>query len=434
MKSIYKIFGVAILLSMATFAQAQIEKTKTFTGEFSDLTEFAVNHRRGALNVYQSKDGKTTYEATVFIKSKDEESAALTLERFELEEDKFDGKVEISTGLDIMNWSTINGKTRIKFKDGTKVSGIREIKVDMVVYVAQSMKSLHLKNKYDEIKIHDDLNCNLNIELYSGKLRTVDISGDLALKMKYSKGEIKNTGNLDLDIYDSDLIMGNLGKVQIESKYSSYKMGNLVELKGKTYDDNFELGNLTTIELEDKYSEFEMGNFQTGKFEFHDADLRAGNAETVEIKSKYSKFIFENVGAIEFENSFDDDLKAATVTTLSANSKYSEFAIKWIKESASIAPSFDDQLKISGLDADFKTIKIDGKYTKMDVDFSPGTPFHLNVDMTYGKVHFDEDSFETQVWKEKDSSKKEIVGKSKNATDASGKIVVLGFDNTIYIK
>lgn len=434
MKSIYKIFGIAILLSTATILQAQVEKTKTFSGEFANLSELAVYHRRGVLDIRQSKDGKTRYEANVYIKSKDEESAALMLERMELKEDKFGEKVEITSTFNIQNWTTINGKTKIKFKDGTKVSGIREVKIEMTVYVGQLQK-LHLENKYDEIRIHDDVATNLSVELYSGKLRCVNYSNDVTLKMKYSKGDLGNMVNLNMEIYDSDIVMGNARKIQIKSKYSSYEMGNLSELRGETYDDNFKLGNITGIlTLEDKYSEFKMGSFKTGKLEFHDAEFEATNAEGVEIKSKYSEFKFTDVGAIEFENSFDDNLKAEEVNVFSADSKYSEFVFQTVKESASIATSFDDKLEIDNLGSNFKLLKIDGKYTDLDVDIASGALFHLNVDMTYGKVHFDEDSFETQIWKEKDSSRKEIVGKSKGATDKSGKIVILGFDNTISLK
>lgn len=434
MKSIYKIVGIAILLSTATLLQAQIEKTKTFAGEFSDLSELVINHRRGPLDVRKSKDGTTRYEAKVYIKSKDEESAAMMLERMELNEDEFGGKVEISTNFNIENWVTINGKTTVKFKDGTKVKGIREVKIEMVVYVGK-LEQLHLENKYDEISIHDDLATNLSVELHSGKLRCVNYSGEVSMDMKYSKADLGNMTDLKMEIYDSDIVMGNASKIQIESKYSSYEMGNLSELKGETYDDNFKIGNITGIlALEDKYSEFKMGSFKTGKLEFHDVDFEATSAEGVEIKSKYSEFKFTNVGAIEFESSFDDNLKAEEVNVFSADSKYSEFVFQTIKESATIATSFDDKLEIANLGANFQLLKIDGKYTDLDVDIAAGAPFHLNVDMTYGKVHFDEDSFETQIWKEKEASRKEIVGKSKGATEESGKIMISGFDNTISLK
>jgi hypothetical protein len=369
----------------------------------------------------------------IYIQAKDEEAAAMMLERFELQEDKFDGKVEVSSNFNIQGWSTVNGKTRIKFKDGTKITGIREVRIDMVVYVGK-LDKLHLENKYDEIKIHDDIAADLSVELHSGKLRMVDWTGKLALDMKYSKVFLKNINDAQMEIYDCDMEIGNAGKIQVESKYSSFKMGNLTELRGETYDDDWEMGNLTTIILEDKYSEFEMGNFKTGKLDFHDAEFRAGNAESVEIKSKYSEFVFENIDVIDFENSFDDNVKAVQVGMFNADSKYSEFIFKSVSESAIIAPSFDDKLEISSLGNSFKNLKIDGKYTEMDVDVAANTPFHLNVDMTYGKINFDEDSFETQVWKDRDSSKKEIVGKTKGATDKSGKIEILGFDNTIHLK
>jgi hypothetical protein len=432
MKSIYKFFAIAILLSSASFLQAQVEKKKTFSGEFSDLSHLVINHRRGPLEVRKSTDGKTRYEATLFIQAKEEESAAMMLERFELKEDTFDGKLEVSSSFNIQNWTTINGKTKIKFNDGTKISGIREVKIDMIIYVGK-LDKLHLKNKYDEIKIHDDIAADLSIELHSGKLQMVDFMGDLALEMKYSKGFLKNIADATMEIYDCDMVMGNAGKIQIESKYSSFKIGDLTELRGETYDDEFEMGNLTTVILEDKYSQFQMGNFKTAKLDFHDAEFKAGNAESIEIKSKYSEFVFENAGAIEFETSFDDNVKAVQVGTFSADSKYSEFIFKTVTESAIIAPSFDDKLEISSLGSSFKTLKIDGKYTDMDVDIVAGSLFHLNVDMTYGKVYFNEDSFETQVWKEKDSSRQEIIGKTKGATEESGTIEVLGFDNTVYL-
>lgn len=433
MKSIYKILGVAILLLSGTILQAQVEKTKTFSGEFSDLSNLAISHRRGPLEVRKSTDGKTRYEAKIYIQSKDEESAAMMLERFELKEDEFDGKLEISSNFNIQGWSTVNGKTRVKFQDGTKVSGIREVRIDMVVYVGK-LDKLHLENKYDEIKIHDDMKTDLSVELHSGKLRMVDWTGKLALDMKYGKGILKNIGDAKMEIYDCDMEIGNAGKIEIDSKYSSFKMGNLRELSGETYDDDWEIGNLTTIILEDKYSEFELGNFKTGKLDFHDAEFKAGNVESVEIKSKYSEFVFENVDAIDFETSFDDNVKVVQVGTFSADSKYSEFIFKSVTESAMIVPSFDDKLEIASLENSFKKLELDGKYTDINVDIAAGTPFHLNVNMTHGKLHFNEDSFETQVWKDRDSSKQEIVGQTKGATDKSGKIEILGYDNTVNLK
>jgi len=428
------IFTFVFFLFYCGSLQAQIEKTKTYSGEYEQLQKLVINHRRGTLNVHQSTDGKFRFEATILIKAKDEAAAQMMIDRFKLTEEVFDNELEVSSNFDITNWSTINGKTKIKFKDGTKISGIREVEVNMVAYVPE-MESLKLKNRYDEIKIHDDIGGNILVDLHSGKLRCVDMKNtNLNLKLKYSKAFLKNIADSKMDIYDSDIEMGNAGKIQIESKYSKFTMGNLTEFIGDTYDDNYEMGNVAGIlVLEDKYSEFFIGNIKTGKFEFHDGELITGNADAMEIKSKYTTFKFENVGSIDFESSYDDDLKAKQVGSLTANSKYSSFDLNTVDKEVRIAPSHDDDLEIERLGANFEKLELDGKYTNFDVDLEENAKYHLNVNMNYGSVKFDEANFETTIWKEKGATK-EVVGKSKGATDTNGKIIIKGHDNSVSIR
>ena len=206
------------------------------------------------------------------------------------------------------------------------------------------------------------------------------------------------------------------------------------KLHGTTYDDDFTMGNVSgVVMLEDKYSEFVMGNFKTGKLEFHDSDFKAGNAEGIEIKSKYSKFNLERVDNISFESSHDDDLKIMEIGSLDANSKYSSYQIKQLKKSVILAPTHDDDLEIDALDANFNRIEVDGKYTNVKAHMNANTQFHLEVEMNYGKVEFDEGNFETQIWKEKSASK-EIKGKTKGATEKSGTLLIKGHDNSVSLR
>ena len=220
------LIGFALLISWQT--QAQAEKTKTFSGEYENLRKVTIKHNRGDLSVHASTDGKFRYEAILKVTAKEAPIAQMVVERFESIEEIFDNELELSSKFDITNWTSINGKTKIKFRDGTKVTGIKEISVDMVVYVPK-MEALEVHNKYDDIKIHDDLKTPLTVNLHSGKLQMVDYSEQLNLNVKYSKVYLKNIGNAQFDIYDSDLELGNGLDMELKSKYSKYEMGNFFQ-------------------------------------------------------------------------------------------------------------------------------------------------------------------------------------------------------------
>ncbi|MCB0495159.1 MAG: hypothetical protein KDC79_03430 [Cyclobacteriaceae bacterium] len=462
------IIWASIVTGSSVYAQINKEKKidKTFTGK----QVLEVNHKYGDLEVRASNDNTVKVDARLSIEAKTEEDAQKVIDNFTMDFQEAGNKLTITTKFESITWNTINGRTSITFKDGTKVKGIENIELFFTLYVPK-LQELTLSNKYDDIHIYDDLTTNLSVVLNSGVFQGENIKGNVSLDAKYSKMKLKNTsGNADINLYDTDVEMGNAQAVKLFSKYSGITMGAINGITHESYDDNVSIGVNTgelslktkyseytikgatkaninsyddvidvgnvkgALDIETKYSNFKVGSFTNATIISNDDDfvMGGGAKSTLKAESKYSEFRIDKLDQVEFTSSYDDQFEIDQLGIFKASTKYGEFTIGQLEKSLSMVTN-DDNLTVKQLGSGFTGATLGGKYSTFNLNIPSGLKYQLDAKLTYGKISYPEANFDLSVHIEKGSTK-EIKGKVKGASDASPKITIEdAYDCEVYL-
>lgn len=421
-----------LMLTFISLAFGQVERSKSINKTFKGSDRVQVEHRHGPLVVKRSSDGQVRIEASISVKARSEEDASAVLERFDVSATESGSELKVSSNFNTKNWSSNNGRIRLDFNDGTRIKDLRDLRVSFILYVPK-LQELKLSNKYDEIIIQDDFTGNISVNLYSGKIETQRIDGNLTLSMKYSKGQIGNAGDGTFDLYDCSLAFGNLRNVNIESKYSKLQMGNAAMLTADTYDGELTIGKVAgSLTITDKYSDFNIKSFSMGRMDLYDSNIIADEGQDLQVKSKYTKFSIGKLGDVGFEISYDDDVSIGELGGLVANSKYTKFSIGVLQRGLTLK-SYDDQVSVGEVSGPLNAINFEGKYTDLTLKIPAGQHFQLDANLTYGRLIYPEDRFESQFFKEQ-NDKLEVRGRTKGAGDDSPRIIIKSYDGKIVLE
>ena len=224
------------------------------------------------------------------------------------------------------------------------------------------------------------------------------MKGRLEIRDKYSEMEVGNFGEAILEVHDGDFDAKKGGNLSItNTKYSKYRIAEVANLVIEgSHDDKFEISKVTDFEVDiTKYTEFEIDNL-SGKFKVRD--------------------------------SHDDKFVVGSLKDLMVNqSKYTEFEISHLSGQVNLLDSHDDKLDVREVGASFKGLKLNGKYTKVNMDIPSSVKYEIDAEMKYGGIEYPESAFESNYYKEKDSILA-IRGKIKGAGANAPKIEVRGHD------
>lgn len=423
---------ILALLFLSAWLQAQQDYNKVFEKSFSGIRSVDVSHRRGDIEVLPSSNGQVTYRVELSFKAETESEAQVMINHFDINTSQSGSGLTISSDLNIKRWNSRNGNVRIEFSDGEKIQDIKDVSIKMQLFVP-ALDVLELENKYDDILIEQPINAELRLKLYSGRFKVGQVGKDLKLELKYSKGQIGNFKNGDIDIYDSDIKIGNGGQVRLKSKYSDIEAGRLQSLQVDSYDDELRTGPVQgMVTLEAKYSECTIQGSGNARFDLYDSELEMDRGKNLQVKSKYSTFRLGTLESLDFELSYDDEVKVKEVDNLSAgSSKYTDYDILKLNKSIKLS-SYDDDLDVESTGPGFSGFTFDGKYTNVDLTLDPSVRYRVDAYTKYGKLNLPRDRFEARIHKEK-NSELELKGGLKGAGNDSPLIKVNAHDCNISI-
>ena len=438
------IYAFILLIFSPFYIQANniggktLEKTKVIEKSFDLGTngEVRIKHKRGPIRVERTSGNKVEIKITLKVKGDDEGEIQEVFNQLDLSEVHHGNRLEIESVLNIKSWSTFSfgfyKRTSLVFKDGTKLTSIKEIDIDFLLLVPK-LKSLELSNKYENIYL-EDMECDVKVNLYSADLKGADIVGDFDLKIKYGKVKLGNMQNATLDVYDSDMILGDTKNFELESKYSEIEVGDIETARLDSYDDKIKIGKVNgDLNIKDKYSDFKITSFENGNWAIYDSDfIINGDINELNLTSKYSSYVMQSVGKLNGSNIYDDDFKIKKLGDFNCTSKYGNFEIGSFSGQLDFH-SYDDDIIIRTVENSFKGMTVTGKYSKVILPIGGKVKYALEANLTYGSVDYPESNFENIYYKEK-SSKIEIKGKIKGASADAPKIKIEAYDSTIKLQ
>lgn len=425
-------FNILLLfLILPALGTAQEEQQKTISKAFSGKERVTITHRYGPLQVEKSTDGQVKLVATLSARTKEAGDMQLLEKQFDLDIIESGDLLEVKTKFEIENWNNRNGVISLKFKDGSRLKQVKDLKITFKLQIPD-LQALKLANRYDEINILEDINTDLEIVLYDGRLKTANIQGALTVDTKYSKGTIGNFQNATLKFYDSTFNLGTGKNIQLTSKYSKLEFRSATSFTINSYDDKISWkdvgGNIAII---DKYSDFVGGNFQNGKLDLYDSQITIKNGEDIQAKSKYTKFRLGEVNTLSFELSYDDKVEAQSLGNLKSTSKYTDYILGKLRSGMQIE-SYDDNFQIGQFVGPLEGIDFTGKYSDIKFGLPTSAVYRIEAHAKYGKIQYPESQLETTYYKEK-NDEIELKGKTKGATDSSPLISIESYDGKIIL-
>ncbi len=419
-----------IILLLPCSLQAQYQKT--YQESFSAASTLSINHQRGELRVVPSLNNQVRYELNVTFDARSQEDADKVLDAIRMDAQSGSNRLSLTTETGIKNMQTVNGRSSITLENGTKIRGVKDLEMSLVVYTPK-VRELVIEDKYNDIEVADDLTANLNAKLYSSEANVGRISGALTLDAKYSEIDFQSMGDADLTIYDCDITMKGGGAIKLASKYSDFRATTVASLEADLYDDDVEMERVEgTLSITDKYSEIMIKACGNTRLDLYDSEISIAEVGNMTIKSKYTEFNLGRAYVIDFDVTYDDDFEVESATSLTAdNSKYTTFVIDELT-SKLIMESYDDEVKINRLGSKFSELSFNGKYTDLVIGLPGRFAYQIDMSTKYGDLKVDEDDFDFTRWVEK-NGQIEAIGKTKNAGTQSPVFTIRGYDNNIRI-
>jgi hypothetical protein len=410
----------------------QAQYQKTYQESFSAASTLSINHQRGELRVVPSLNNQVRYELNVTFDARSQEDADKVLDAIRMDAQSGSNRLSLTTETGIKNMQTVNGRSSITLENGTKIRGVKDLEMSLVVYTPK-VRELVIEDKYNDIEVADDLTANLNAKLYSSEANVGRISGALTLDAKYSEIDFQSMGDADLTIYDCDITMKGGGAIKLASKYSDFRATTVASLEADLYDDDVEMERVEgTLSITDKYSEIMIKACGNTRLDLYDSEISIAEVGNMTIKSKYTEFNLGRAYVIDFDVTYDDDFEVESATSLTAdNSKYTTFVIDELT-SKLIMESYDDEVKINRLGSKFSELSFNGKYTDLVIGLPGRFAYQIDMSTKYGDLKVDEDDFDFTRWVEK-NGQIEAIGKTKNAGTQSPVFTIRGYDNNIRI-
>jgi len=432
------LLALLLLSGQPIFAAKSVnQQTKTFEKSFAttNTSELHLKNRRGNIQIINIEGNEARVEVQLTVTGKENDEIQKLFDQFELSVKTTGNIIDVISENNIKNWVRINSffrnSNKIKFNNDIVAQGITEIEVEMILYLPK-IKSLQANNKYHDI-LFSNLPCSLEVDLYSGKLKGENISGDLTLNMKYGAVDIGNFMDGDIDIYDSKFSSGNAQKVKFKSKYSDIELGNLSSFTMDSYDDEMEIGDISeAFEFEAKYTNLKMESFGTSDMDIYDTDVKGKSGKELILRSKYGSFRFENIEDSSLKL-YDDEFEAESLKQLKIkSSKYSEISIdKFLGGSVDVISSYEDKIIFSKGIADFESLNFDAKYSTLIFPIEANVKYQLDAKMKYCSLDMS-NNFE-HTYRDKDNSNIEIKGMANGGGSGNPKITINSYDGKIDI-
>ncbi len=449
-KKIIHLLIFTFLLS-ATASARTYEKEGTIERKFDikKNTRIEFTNKNSDLQIHTWNKQAVKLECYYKIRSNNEEDIETVLEALEQlgvmqSSSTLSIKTSIFSNVHSVVFSGVINKIVATLSDGPVVN-LKGFKVEYVLTLPDNHDFL-LKQKYSDVNMSNYAG-NLELDLYDVDFRGGKLPNTTSLKAKYSSFYLGSLGDCVVDIYDTDVEVESMGDLDLKSKYSKFEAGHVGAVVIDSYDDKFYLTELKSIEGNSKYSDFEIGSIEFGDLDLYDCDITGKNCGKLKMVAKYSGIIFDNIDIFEFPSCYDNKVTANYVGEFSTISKYTEFEFGRIAGMIDFE-TYDDKLLVERIDEDFYFININGKYAKVELNFSGSPQYFLDVDFKYTKHDLPDDvlfsNLETKSSKFIASGRTEGLRKADEVKiskdDAGirkaniGKITIEQYDGTLTIK
>jgi hypothetical protein len=242
-----------ISLFLLSFTLTAQEVTKEFHKEYKAgaATTLDISNRYGDVVIQSWDKDQIVIDVKVTVELPNKEKAEKLLSYIDVQFSEGDNLISAKTVIDEkFNFSGWGG-------DSKRFSIDYNIKMPVETALA-------LSNKYGNTDI-DELHGLVNLvvkygNLTAGKLTRGNVKPISTLSVAYGKGEIDETGWLDLNIrYCGNMTITKSQAILLDSRYSKLSIGSTSSIVGESKYDNIRIENINNLVLENGYTETKIG-------------------------------------------------------------------------------------------------------------------------------------------------------------------------------
>jgi len=300
-------------------------------------------------------------------------------------------------------WSSrkvVMGRMTINLKNGGRLR-FSEFKMNGELWIPAS-NHLDLQSKYSEISL-DDIQGRLRLDLYNDQLYGKTVESPMAIAAKYSTLEFQTVNDIDADLYDTHVEIGDAGDLDIVSKYSDIRTGNTGKINIDAYSDKYSFENTGDIRFTDKYSDLNAKITGHIQLDCYSSTVYLVSAGDVELNSKYGKYTLEGAHNLNIGSGYSDQCNIGTLHALNVSeSKYGVYKLNRLESSLLLKEGYSDKIFVTET-GDFKEVKVDGKYIVLEVGLDKDLSYSFNANVKYPKFEINEEAMKVRI-KIKDGS------------------------------
>ena len=286
---------------------------------------------------------------------------------------------------------------------------------------------LVLDSKYSGIEV-EDLNGATSFTLYNDKLYGGNVNSYLSLEAKYSTIELEVVGDVAANLYNTDLETSSMENLSVESKYSKIRIGDAANITINSYSDKYSFGNTGNIKFTDKYSDLKAKISRDLILDCYSSTVNVAVMNNVDLKSKYGKYELESIVNLHISSCYSDNFQVQSIRTLNVSeSKYCTYKIDQLSSQLLLTEGYSDNFFITHTSADFKGIKVNGKYVKIEMAVDETLNYRFKANLKYPKLDIDEESMDVRI-KILESSQLEMEATKGPVTEGMAEFVVNGYD------
>ena len=399
----YSILSIFIFLTtgLEGFGQGKrLEKTYTWNYQVDESAKFTFRNYDCNLIIHTWDKAEIEYRMGVNATLKTAEEAS-RLDEFlkNLEFSHSKGHTEFNNRF----WSSkkaVMGKKTITLKKGGKLR-FSEFKMHGELWIPET-NMLDLQSKYSEISL-EDIQGRLQLDLYNDKVYGNGVHSPMTIKAKYSTLEFTHVKDIDADLYDTNLEIGDAGDLDVVSRYSDIQTGNTGKVKIDAYSDTYDFGNTGDIQFTDKYSDLRAKATGHLVLDCYNSTVDLVSARDVELNSKYGKYTLEGAHNLNIASGYSDNFKIGTLHALNViESKYGVYKLNRLESSVLLKDGYSDKIYVYET-GNFKEVKIEGKYIVLEVGLDKDLSYSFNAKVKYPKFAINEEAMNVRV-KIKDGS------------------------------
>lgn len=353
----------SFLLCNITIAQTH---TRTVDKNFDTKAKVTFKQQRGPLTVKKSPDGKVRFVSEMRVETDSKADAELLFDRLasDLDVSDFGDELTIELGLNrkkIRSWNQTNNNITIKFSDGTKLRGLKNFKMQTILYVPET-QGLKLGANFDDVIVEPNVVVNdLSVKLHSANIEAKAIKGDLTLDVSFgrvelgqvgkdatiklhdSKVKIGNAKNVELDVRFSEVDMGAIssleansheGRVHIKSvkeksvidgRFTDYVIEGASDIRIKSHEGNFEIASAKDVILDTRFTDYRIGNVASFRATSHEGQIEVGNVVgDVDLNTQFTDYEFKKIGNFEI-TSHEGNIEIEAGKQFIGNTRFTDF-------------------------------------------------------------------------------------------------------------